>query len=119
MIQTLKNCVFDLAPEAVKRYVFRRWQARRLTKVEFQALQRQFGQDTRARARYCHDRFVCRVIIDPNLILMLKPLQEQRTSWPVRCGWLRIISIGFLVGRPCWIGVRTGFPRSHATAISP
>lgn len=77
MAKTLKDRAFDLAPEFVKRFLFRRRQARRVTDEEFRALQRQFGNDTRACARYCHDRFVCRVIIDPNLILVIKKLQAD------------------------------------------
>ncbi|HOX58942.1 MAG TPA: hypothetical protein P5205_17050 [Candidatus Paceibacterota bacterium] len=77
MAKTLKDRAFDLAPECVKRFLFRRRQARRLTDIEFQALRRQFGDDARARARYCHDQFVCRVIIDPNLILVIKKLQAD------------------------------------------
>jgi hypothetical protein len=57
MTKDLKSRVFDMAPESVKRFLFRRRQARRLMNVEFRALQRQFGGDTKARARYCHDRF--------------------------------------------------------------
>lgn len=77
MIQTLKSRAFDLAPEFVKRLHFRMRQARRLSNVEFQAFQHRFGEDTRARARYCHDRFVCRVIVDPDLVLIIKKLQAD------------------------------------------
>ncbi|MCX6917128.1 MAG: hypothetical protein NT167_29500 [Verrucomicrobia bacterium] len=77
MTKSLKDHVFDLAPESVKRLLFRRRQARRLTDEGFRALQRQFGQDAKACARYCHDRFVCRVIIDPNLTLAIKKLQTD------------------------------------------
>jgi hypothetical protein len=75
MAKTLKDHVFDAAPEFVRRFLFKRRQARRLSNVEFQALVRQFGDDTRGRSRYCHDRFVCRVIVDPDLVLMIKKLQ--------------------------------------------
>jgi hypothetical protein len=77
MLQSLKNHVFEMAPEVVKRLHFRRRQARRVNHAEFRAIQHQFGDDAKARARYCHDRFVCRVIIDPNLTLMIKKLQAD------------------------------------------
>jgi hypothetical protein len=77
MTKDLKSRVFDMAPESVKRFLFRRRQARRLMDVEFRALQRQFGGDSKACARYCHDRFVCRVIVDPNLTLAIKKLQSD------------------------------------------
>ena len=77
MIKALKDRVFALAPEPVKRLHFKMRQARRLTDLEFRALHRRFGEDTKALARYCHDRFVCRVIIDPNLTLLIKKLQAD------------------------------------------
>ncbi len=77
MINVLKARLFDLAPESVKRLHFKVRQARRLTDVEFRALQDQFGPDAKACARYCHDRFVCRVIIDSNLTLAIKKLQAD------------------------------------------
>jgi hypothetical protein len=77
MAKTLKDIVFDLAPEFVKRLHFKRRQARRVTEVEFRALEHQFGNDTRARARFCHDQFVCRAIVDPSLVLIIKKLQTD------------------------------------------
>lgn len=77
MTKTLKDRAFELTPEFVKRFLFRRRQARRLSNDEFRALRSQFGNDSQACARYCHDRFVCRVVIDPNLVVIIRKLQAD------------------------------------------
>ncbi|MFM2295318.1 MAG: hypothetical protein RLZZ350_1731 [Verrucomicrobiota bacterium] len=49
----------------------------RLTSEEFKALKARFGADHQAMAKYCHDAFLCRVIIDPQCTRIIKKLKAD------------------------------------------
>lgn len=78
MIQTLK----ETAPGRLLRgwyhlWVLKKRGSRRLSRMEFDALNRRFGADTAARARYFHDHFICRIVIDPGLVKIIKKLKAD------------------------------------------
>jgi hypothetical protein len=49
----------------------------RVTAAEFQDLRRQAGGDPAQWARYVHDHFQCRTVIDPNLYRLIKKLRND------------------------------------------
>lgn len=63
--------------EKVIWYKINRNRERRITTEEFRALKSRFGADHAARARYCHDAYLCRVIIDPDVTRIIKKLKAD------------------------------------------
>ena len=78
MINALKRSLLGRTLiEKVIWYKINSRRGRRVTSQQFADLQARFGSDQQARAKFCHDAYLCRVIIDPQVTRCIRKLQAD------------------------------------------